>query len=199
MKQEKLIRNTAAALCALALMGALTGCSPKEADPSTPPTSGETSAQETVDYSAVVLRTSDSSFFTQQILSNPSNLEGVGLVTIGSTSELEQFRGSTTDERIQIGLSQYGESFFENNALLLVLWETNSGSVQQSVSFSRVGDTATVKIDTSMPEYGTNDMANWIVVVPVKGSMLQLDQILVDISGSVTTVPKPSAPNLEKY
>lgn len=63
--------------------------------------------------------------------------------------------------------ADYGEEFFRNRALLIIVETVNSGSVQLEVESIRVnGGTASVSVKRTMSgDVGTSDMATWMLWV----------------------------------
>lgn len=78
---------------------------------------------------------------------------------------------------------RYDERFFENSYLVLVLLEEGSGSVRHKVAgIEKTDDAVLVKIQRIVPEMGTDDMAQWHIILEVKrtGKPVTEEQVLVE-------------------
>ena len=85
---------------------------------------------------------------------------------------------------------KYDEEYFESKILLLVLLEEGSGSVRHKVGRVSINDDEiTVDIATIIPEVGTDDMADWhILIEPEAGVFAKdADNITVYIDGRDAT------------
>ena len=76
---------------------------------------------------------------------------------------------------------QYNETFFEKNYLIFVLLEEGSGSVRHEVrSVQQTTDKKiSISIDRRVPEVGTDDMAEWHVILELSRDVL--------VEGSIDT------------
>jgi len=77
---------------------------------------------------------------------------------------------------------RYDACFFESSYLVLVLLEEGSGSVRHEVAgLEQAGDAITVKIKRNVPEIGTDDMAQWHIILELKGDgkPVTQDKVLV--------------------
>ncbi len=62
----------------------------------------------------------------------------------------------------------YNEEYFQNNSLILVLLEEGSGSIRHNVkSLQKVDYRLKISIDRIIPEAGTDDMAEWHIIIAV--------------------------------
>lgn len=59
----------------------------------------------------------------------------------------------------------YDETFFQENFLVLIPRQSGSGSVQYAADAELEGDMITISLSAKMPEVGTTDMADWLVMV----------------------------------
>ncbi len=62
-------------------------------------------------------------------------------------------------------IAGYDEAWFETHQLLLVLLEEGSGSVRHEVTRVTAGAEPTIDIDRLIPEVGTDDMAEWHILI----------------------------------
>lgn len=62
----------------------------------------------------------------------------------------------------------YSENFFAQYRLVLIPMQSSSGSVTYEVLISNNGALTTISLDAQMPEVGTADMADWLVLVPLE-------------------------------
>lgn len=63
---------------------------------------------------------------------------------------------------------RYTDSFFESNDLILVLLEEGSGSVRHSLEgVTKTEGEIRIDIDRHVPEIGTDDMAQWHIIIEV--------------------------------
>ena len=69
----------------------------------------------------------------------------------------------------ELRTEEYGEKFFAERALLIVVETVNSGSVRIGIEAAvREDDTVTVTLSHEVPEYGTDDMATWMLWAEVE-------------------------------
>lgn len=62
-------------------------------------------------------------------------------------------------------IAGYDEAWFETHQLLLVLLEEGSGSVRHTVTKVTARPAASINIDRLIPEVGTDDMAEWHILI----------------------------------
>ena len=62
-------------------------------------------------------------------------------------------------------IAAYDEAWFGSHQLLLVLIEEGSGSVRHAVTMVTAGSSPFVEIERRIPEVGTDDMAEWHVLI----------------------------------
>ena len=69
---------------------------------------------------------------------------------------------------------QYDETFFEKNYLIFVLLEEGSGSIRHEVrSVQQTADKKiSISIDRKVPEVGTDDMAEWHIILELRRDVL---------------------------
>jgi hypothetical protein len=61
---------------------------------------------------------------------------------------------------------QYDAAFFESNTLLVLCTEESSGSIRHEIGDAAIsGDTLSVAVKTIVPEAGTDDMADWFILL----------------------------------
>lgn len=84
---------------------------------------------------------------------------------------------------------QFDEEFFEENDLLFVLLEEGSGSIRHEVRSAErtAGGKIAVSIDRKVPEVGTDDMAQWHIILALSRDVLAEtgDQVLVYLDGNL--------------
>ena len=133
--------------------------------------------------------TSESEIYTNALNKDKmaiSSVQHLPIYKVGTLEELEQFQlafGNTLtmdsgyDEvpSFHDTVSQYDETFFKENSLLLVYVGASSGSFRFGVnSVFCDGDTLCVHVEqTNSPEICTDDMAGWLITVPVSDSMIE--------------------------
>lgn len=91
----------------------------------------------------------------------------------------------------KLDLAAYDDAFFADNYLVVIPRSTNSGSVRYSARVEKTS--AGVRISTvgKMPEVGTTDMADWLVLVPLNTA---------EFTGVVTVENvKSVASNIQRY
>lgn len=119
-------------------------------------------------------------YYANQI---PHDLEATG-EPVASTGVLKSMVGQ-----------EYTEEFFESNYLVYVVLEEPSGSNRHEVK--AVEQTADgklqVSVDTIIPEVGTDDMAQWHIILELErnGELPSPEDILVYQDGQVTYDGKP--------
>ncbi len=62
-------------------------------------------------------------------------------------------------------LEKYDEAFFQDNRLVLVPASSNSGSVRYTAKVTVEGETLHIEFEAQMPQIGTADMAEWLILV----------------------------------
>lgn len=202
-------------LFAILLVGALllgsVGCqrqAPKLEDPDILPVDGIPAGGVEVEWCAQYIRTNghqDGAKFPE-------------VVIIKSAKELNDYYNANKDifdlERkdkvysdTTIGFldacDQYDEAFFEKNHLIFVLLEEGSGSVRHEVRGveQTVDQKIGISIDRKIPEVGTDDMAQWHIVLELSRDVIigNPNNVLVYLdgdlawNGSVVEPPKPEA------
>ncbi len=89
---------------------------------------------------------------------------------------------SDTTIGFEDAIQKYDDKWFETHRLILAVLEEGSGSIRHKVvNVSRVADdSVTVEITRYIPECGTDDMAEWHVLIEMNGADLQsADQLQV--------------------
>ncbi len=113
-----------------------------------------------------------------------SSVRHIPVMLIGSSAELAEF---IEEGRAYYQLDQsygetgafstianeYDDAFFEENALVVLFATESSGSIRHTVEDVRVeGGTLSVLVAATMPEIGTDDMADWFIVVSLEKSVV---------------------------
>ena len=91
-------------------------------------------------------------------------------------------------------VEKYDEAFFEHSALIIVLKGEPTGSNRHRVSkVSNVGGVLHVSIDRLMPEMGTSDWADWLIIAEVPQALMGGDEVRVTYSdvSHIPEYPKP--------
>jgi len=63
---------------------------------------------------------------------------------------------------------KYSSSFFEDNFLVIVSLQENSGSIRHNVE--RIDENGDIVINRLEPEIGTADMAEWNIIIELANS-----------------------------
>ena len=83
-------------------------------------------------------------------------------------------------------LSAYDEAFFEHNRLVLIPRSSNSGSVKYQAKLNVDDEFIHISLDAHMPEVGTMDMAQWLVLVTLPRGEYGPLPVTVPEAGGVT-------------
>lgn len=166
--ERKRFRGIAALVLLAALAAFLPGCGPAPGpeEPETP-------------------ETREAAFIAQYIRTNGyhEDVEYPVVTVIRSPEELEAYREANEDryDLAQWDVAErYDASYFEANALLLVLLEEPSGSNRHEVRGVTVGENGIeIGIDRILPEIGTTDMAEWHIFIEIAAEDLVSDEIAV--------------------
>ncbi len=89
---------------------------------------------------------------------------GAFLLADSVESLLDGLSGRGVDTS-KLDLSAFDDAFFENTRLVVIPRSTNSGSVRFSARIDRTADGVKIAPVGTMPEVGTADMADWLVLV----------------------------------
>ena len=82
----------------------------------------------------------------------------------GAYFQLDAAYGDSTSFTENAG--KYDAAFFEKNTLLLLFAEETSGSIRHKISDLTITDgKLSVSVETVVPETGTDDMADWFIVL----------------------------------
>ena len=94
---------------------------------------------------------------------------------IESVSDLNEYYENDKEEfdlrKFKEAISIYDDSFFEKYKLVLVVLEESSGSIRHKATTKEVDGKLEVYIEKIIPETGTCDMAQWIVLIPTKADI----------------------------
>ena len=94
------------------------------------------------------------------------NQENGCFAVVSSVLELNQLAASKLSG-MDVDLADYDEAFFEHNRLVLIPRSSNSGSVKYKAGLEVTDEFIHITLDAHMPEVGTMDMAQWLVLVSV--------------------------------
>ncbi len=89
---------------------------------------------------------------------------------------------------------KYDEAYFEKQILVMVLQEEGSGSTRHKVdSVGFVGSEMVISIDTLVPEAGTDDMAEWHVLIePEAGADVESEKDITVLLDGVNPLTQPA-------
>ncbi len=133
--------------------------------------------------------TDDSRIYTLALNSGMINVGAIKCLPIfkcESTQDLQNFK-STFSETLTLNqsydecpsfeaaVSGFDAAFFENNTLFLVYVDASSGSYRFNLAYYSVtnGTFLARIIQTNAPEWWTEDMAGWMIVIPVSNDQLE--------------------------
>ncbi len=69
--------------------------------------------------------------------------------------------------------AKYDDAFFNDNKLLILCTQETSGSIRHEIKDTVIsGDTLSVEVEALVPEVGTNDMADWFILLEVPNGEL---------------------------
>ncbi len=78
------------------------------------------------------------------------------------------------NESFSKNAEKYDETFFENNKLLILYTEETSGSIRHTIrDVSITGDTLSVAVEATSPEIGTDDIADWFILLELTNDEAQ--------------------------
>lgn len=89
---------------------------------------------------------------------------------IKSTSDLTKYTNKYKDDKLASTLNKYTNDYFNNNVLVIVTVQENSGSITDKVErVAKIDNTNALSIfvNRSFPEIGTEDMAMWHLLVEI--------------------------------
>ena len=102
----------------------------------------------------------------------PVTINGTGKARIDYTGSRSEVRYVTSAEALPDceGLADYDGAWFQDHALVLVTETVNSGSVEVEIAaITLENGTASVELSHGMSgDYGTNDMATWLLWAEVE-------------------------------
>ena len=112
---------------------------------------------------------------------------GEHYILVASASELQDLVSSKLIGQ-ELDLDAYDDSFFAENRLVLIPRSSNSGSVTYQAKVAEGDGGITISLDARMPEFGTADMADWLVLVTLPNETYEAMEITVraDSNGSGT-------------
>lgn len=109
---------------------------------------------------------------------------GLGVVQITSRQELEELLAQIGFEDLTQA-ADYDDAFFADHTLLLLLQETATGSARHAVYLSESDDTLTVTVSVTAPEYATDDMAQWFLLVPLERAAADGKNLTISLTGGI--------------
>lgn len=202
-------------LLALALAVSIWGCA-SSADPQTTTLPPDTTApQVTVDYEEVTDPSIDVTIGAEPFVPLPGITSGTDaqtaqlrIHTTGSgwqnafkqetgcfalVSDVQELNSLVESKlsAFELDLSAYDEAFFAENRLVLIPRSSNSGSVTYQAKLNVDGDMIHIELDAQMPEIGTADMAEWLVLVVLPDAQYENMTVTVpEAGGNPGTVTK---------
>lgn len=110
---------------------------------------------------------------------------GLGAVQIASRQELTELLAQIGFEDLTEAAADYDDAFFADHTLLLLLQETATGSVRHAVYQSESADTLNVTVSVTAPEYATDDMAQWFLLVPLERVAVDGKNLMISLTGGL--------------
>lgn len=98
------------------------------------------------------------------------------------TYDMERKEEVASDSTIGFldAIDQYDDAYFQDNVLVLVLVEEGSGSIRHEVTEVKQMDTVIeIRIKRDVPEMGTDDMAEWHIMVELARESYDTEEIRV--------------------
>lgn len=85
------------------------------------------------------------------------------------------------DSQAMKAATVFDETFFEENSLFILLWNEPSGSFSHRFKGTFRDDTGavTIEIQTSRPETHTDDMATWLLFLPIKPEYADAESVRI--------------------
>ena len=96
----------------------------------------------------------------------------------------ESVKGYGQDGQATTAAAVFDEAFFEENALFVLLWSESSGSYShefRSATCDKAGE-VTVVVQTTRPQLHTDDMASWLLFLPIKPEYADTESVSILIS-----------------
>jgi hypothetical protein len=87
----------------------------------------------------------------------------------------------------KLSFEDYDEEFFQQYRLVVIPRRTNSGSVRFSARIENVQGVARISTVGNMPQVGTADMADWLVLVPLSKAEYPGDIVVDDVKNVPAT------------
>ena len=116
---------------------------------------------------------------------NAFNQENGCFALVSSVEELNDLAAEKLSA-FSLDLTAYDEAFFAENRLVLIPRSSNSGSVTYQAMVNTDDGFAHIELDARMPEIGTMDMAQWLVLVTLPNGEYDDMTISVPVSGGIT-------------
>lgn len=121
----------------------------------------------------------------------PGSESNLSWVQIADADALTGFLAEVDSPVFRDACAPYGADFFSMYDLIVIPRMTNTGSVQHSVELVREGDKLRVLVGVTEPEYSTQVLTNWLLVVPVLKAELQGMNLVVGMDRA-TDLPMPT-------
>lgn len=116
---------------------------------------------------------------------NAFNQDTGCFAVVSSVKELNNLAASKLSA-FELDLSAYDEAFFAENRLVLIPRSSNTGSVTYQAKLNADGEFVHIELEAKMPEMGTMDMAQWLVLVTLPNGEYDDLTISVPEAGGVT-------------
>lgn len=116
---------------------------------------------------------------------NAFNQENGCFAMVSSVEELNDLATEKLSA-FDLDLTAYDEAFFAENRLVLIPRSSNSGSVTYQARVNADGGFVHIELDARMPEIGTMDMAQWLVLVTLPNGEYDDMTISVPEAGGIT-------------
>lgn len=170
------------AVCIVLLLAVcLTGCGEtlNQADETAPPTLTPGIVSTPAPASAVE--------FTAKIIRTNGWVENAiypRITIIHTLSELEAYVEANREVYALgdfiLAIGEFDDAYFEENALILILAQENSGSKELTVeSVNKYDDYTEVNLAITNPEVQTADMAQWHIIIALKDEDVVNDDVII--------------------
>ncbi len=96
----------------------------------------------------------------------------------------ESAKGYGQDGQAMKAAAAFDEDFFEENTLFVLLWNEPSGSYShkfQNAAYDEAGN-ITIAVQTTRPQLYTDDMATWLLFLPIKSEYADTELVSILIS-----------------
>lgn len=126
-----------------------------------------------IDAEVQILRVQDISQLTLEALmaaykDDPNVADDIPSLIFETFEQWQAFLVRMNSGVLNEAAAGYAAQFFQSYNLVVIPSVTTSGSVRHSVNKEKTDSGITINLEKEMPEIGTTDMANWLILVPVE-------------------------------